>query len=351
MNMKKTFSLILACLLVACTEPKGYKDCTTFGWEAFSEQAIPLKGKIMNFDVEVKKPVDICSFDSLLVLNNMNTDTLLDVYNLNGNRYICSNVAYGNGPEEFLNISSMQENDSLLVLFDPMKSKSCLYRTSDVARPGFTPLKVVSFEERCNQTLRLPTGRYLGFSYNEEGKPFAQFDEAGTFLGYRGDYPDFGEELSVYEKIESFVGDMVQLDDTHIAVTHKRTDLIEIYDSDARLLKRLQGPDGFFPAIKQQAVGEQIVFKESANESRDAYFHPCVHNGQLWVLYSGKYFGKSETPIYLNNRILVFDAQGVPQKQYVLDIPIFAFTINESRNTIYGITEHPEMEIVEFKIP
>ena len=107
----------------------------------------------------------------------------------------------------------------------------------------------------------------------------------------------------------------------------------------------------FIAHVREKAVGEQIVFKESANESRDAYFHPCVHNGQLWVLYSGKYFGKSETPIYLNNRILVFDAQGVPQKQYVLDIPIFAFTINESRNTIYGITEHPEMEIVEFKIP
>ncbi|WP_456087810.1 BF3164 family lipoprotein [Parabacteroides sp.] len=349
MKILNCIIFVMAMLNFSCIDKLEYSNCSTFDISNMQDQTYRLTGRPLNFDIDIKRPVGLYSFDSLLILNNMNTDVLLDVYNLNNNKKICSNISYGNGPEELLIIDRIQRIGSQISIFDQMKSKIFTYDICDLLTEQAKPLNIINLSKPATNAIHLPSGNILAISFNEEGKRFSLFSEKGDFIKYIGDYPDYGEDLSIYEKIESFTCQMI-MNKNDIVVTNKRTDLIEIYDFEGNLKKREQGPDHFFPAIKQRSSGEEIRFKETKGKSRDAYFHPNKYNNEIWVLYSGKYFDSNNSPIYLNDKIIVFDSNGMPLKQYKLNIPIFSFTINQEKGVLYGITDNPEMQIIEFQL-
>lgn len=350
MKYKHYLIYILTTFLSSCTEEMKYAQCTKFELDDnLKMQTLELKGKALSFDIEVNRPVRLFSFDSLLILNNMSTELLLDIYNINNNTKICSNISVGSGPNELLIINKIQRTDSSLLLFDQMRGKLFEYSISNFCIDHPEPLSITNIEESANNIIRLSSGNIIATTFNKENKRFSLFDSKGKLIEHIGDYPEYNDELSMYEKIESFICDMT-LSQSNIILTYKRTDLIEIYDTVGNLIKRVQGPDHFFPAIKEKRNGEEIRFSTKKGESRDAYFYPNIYNNEIWTLYSGKYFDSNGAPIYLNNTILVFDSLGTILKQYKLDIPIFTYTINAERKKLYGITDNPEMQIIEFDL-
>ncbi|MCD7938002.1 MAG: TolB-like 6-bladed beta-propeller domain-containing protein, partial [Tannerellaceae bacterium] len=121
----------------------------------------------------------------------------------------------------------------------------------------------------------------------------------------------------------------------------KLTDLIEIYDLSGNLIRRLHGPDGFYPNVKQKkwADGASTV---STRESRDAYFEPCVVEDMVFVIYSGAEYENRET-----KTILVFDKDGNPLKQFKLSENIFTFAADEKSKMIY-VSTMEDFEIKRF---
>ncbi len=71
---------------------------------------------------------------------------------------------------------------------------------------------------------------------------------------------------------------------------YKQTDLIELYDIYGNLKKRIQGPDLFFPVIKQTIQDESVHVNSVSGQSRDAYFFTFIHKWEsicfiLWDLF------------------------------------------------------------------
>ena len=336
--MIKYIYLLIIFVFVSCNTKSEYDNCTIFSNDQLSKNTFDLVGKTIDFDIPVRKPVKICSFDSLLVVNNMATDTLIDIYNLNTNKYICSNIPVGSGPEELLISSNIQERDSFISFYDQMKNKIFIYRKCDLLRNSSKVIKVIQLEEPANKAFITPCNNIIATSFNTENKRFSLFDMNGEFIQHIGNYPNYKVALSNYEEIESFM-------------CHNRTDLLEIYDSNGILKRRVQGPDHFFPTIEQIEEGEKVHFQESIGKSRDAYFSPVIYKKEIWALYSGKYFDPhNSSSNYLNNIIFVFDIEGNIKRKYILSEPIISFTINSDRNILYGISDIPEMHITEFNL-
>lgn len=341
---------ILMIFFVSCTNKTEYNDCSRFELdENLKKQTQLLIGNPLKFDLDVNKPVRIFSFDSLLILTNMNTELLLDIYNTNNNKKICSNISTGSGPNELLIVNKIQHTDSSLLLFDQMKGKIFEYSKDKFYTQNPQPSNITNLEIPANNILKLPSGDIIATTFNEENKRFSIFNSKGELIKHIGNYPDYNENLSMYEQIESFMCDMALIQ-SNIVLTYKRTDLVEIYDLAGNLKKRIHGPDLFFPAIEQRNNGEEIRFATKKGQSRDAYFYPVGYNNEIWTLYSGRSFDPNGSPIYLNNTILVFDSSGEILKQYKLDTPIFTFTINTKNKKLYGITDNPEMQIIEYNL-
>ena len=97
------------------------------------------------------------------------------------------------------------------------------------------------------------------------------FDSEGKYIDTDGEYPSFGAELSPLETVEAYVCEMAcDPVNEYIWLFYKLTDLIEIYTYDGKLVKRMHGPDRFFPAVSERSFGEGLQSVASVpGETRD----------------------------------------------------------------------------------
>ena len=176
-------------------------------------------------------------------------------------------------------------------------------------------------------------------------KRFGLFNLEGDTICYKGEYPTLSSLQTNIEQVEGFINEFTaNVEEDRVFVSYKRTDLIECYDTDMNLIKRIHGPEHFFPEVHQ--VGDRI--RTNKGTERDAYSFPLSVGKKVFVLYSGKVFNPRNHD-YLKDKIIVFDWNGNPQQCYQLDIPIFDFAVDEKSRIIYGLTDKPESHIIQFK--
>ena len=196
----------------------------------------------------------------------------------------------------------------------------------------------------------LPNHHFMTTAYNSTQKRLSFYDSEGKFIETKGEYPEYGEILTPFEKIEGLsCYATLSPDKNGIFLFYKQTDLIELYDIYGNLKKRIQGPDLFFPVIKQTIQDESVHVNSVSGQSRDAYFSPLSINGRVYGLYSGIYFNR-ENHKYLKDQLFVFDDKGNPLQRYTLDSPIFTFTINPTTNKLYGLSDNPEFHVIEYQL-
>lgn len=350
--MRIFITILVFCISIfSCTHKYEYTNCRVLKKDTISSKTLYLHGNPLIFHKDIKNPVRIQCLDSILLLTNRNNSTFLDKYNLNTKEYMGDIISFGTGPDEMLIIKQMQKTDSCIWLFDQSQSKIFKYSLPEFyLEKTIKSSNTITLEEMAYNFLILPTGKIIATTFNTENKRFSFFDLSGKLIEHKGEYPTFGKTLTEYEKIESFFCEMILTpDNKNIILTYQQTDLIEIYDIEGNLKQRIHGPDIFFPALKQNGTHDKIRVSPKYGEARDAYFCPTLYNDEIWLLYSGKFYDPNIAFIYLHDNILVFDTKGNFIKQYKLDIPIFAFSIDSKNKKIYGITENPEIQIIEFE--
>ena len=132
-----------------------------------------------------------------------------------------------------------------------------------------------------------------------------------------------------------------------VAVCYYWTDLIEIYDKEGKLDKRIHGPEHIYPHFEGHIDGEMSFSKTVPGRSRDAFYCPVSVGDNIFVLFNGK-FPNEEGYNVLANQIFVFDWDGKPQKIYELDRGISNMDVDEKNKKIYGISDDPEYQVIEF---
>lgn len=346
------FFLILSLfLLPACQNRTVYEEAEVFDISHF-QQEIPLKGTSVAFDEPVMKPVKVFVADSLLVLFNIQMEYHLDLYNLRTLKKVGDCIPFGSGPDEMVTPTQLIEQDTTVWILDGGQQKLAQYGKNDFYHHQ-TPhaIATIQFSDWIDQVVFLKNGQMVTSLRTPACKRISFFNSKGEVLDSKGEYPVIkGKEMTTIEKLSGFVCELASNPvNSRIFVSYKETDLIEIYDEKGNLLHRKHGPDHFCPSVIQRNTGENIHVQNVAGETRDAYFCPVAYDNKIYVLYSGQSY-EPDKVMYLMDRLCVFDWEGNPIQIYKLDTPIYNFTIDPQTNRIYGLTDFPECQVVQFQL-
>lgn len=345
--------LLLPLLLLffySCDEGKEYKEVTKITVEDFGDP-IYLTGVKMEFDDPVLKPFDLIVHDSILLVYGAGTEKHIHKFNMNTLKKMGESISFGSGPDEMLRISGKQIVDSILWLFDKGPRHCFKYSLSDISlNDNPQILKRISFDMGIDRLVVLPSGKFAGTIFDINDNRLSFFDNEGVFEKSTGDYPSWGKETTILEKMEGFVPGVLSAFN-RIYLFCQGTDLFEIYDLEGNLLKRVHGPDHFFPHVKENTYPNGMTkVSYEKDVSRDAYYSPQQVGDEIYVLYSGNYFSSNSSDEKIK-RIFVFDPNGKPLRRYELSDCIFNYVVDQSRQAIYGITDYPEFEILKFPLP
>jgi len=348
MRTKLIIVLCLIAVLIASCKSDKYENASLFSLKDF-KTVMKLNAVTVEFDESIWMPHLFVKSDSLFIIQNIFTKNMLYVYNINSRKKVGEFISHGSGPNDLLGIKNMQLVGSELNISDPQKRTVNKYDVNDFHKltKNITPIKIIPIEDYCIQLAPTENG-YVAIAMNSDNKRIIFYNSEGEREIVTGEYPYYGKELTVLEKIEGF--------NSQIVVSHKYkriylfgmvTDLIEMYDFQGILIKRLHGPERFFPQVKENRTTDGYA-GISANNSKFAYFHPIIVDDEIYVSYSGNHPVINEEVPRIN-QIFVFDLECNPVRRYELSKSIASFTVDLDTKHIYATSNIPDYHMVVFE--
>jgi len=338
---------LVTVLFTSCHKSEKYENASIFSFKDF-KITTKLNATTIDFDEPIMRPWLFVKSDSLLIILNLRTNNMLYVYNINSREKVGEFISWGNGPNDLLGIKNMQLVDSDLYLSDNQKRTIYKYDINDFHKStdDIIPIQKVAIDDFFSNLVYTDNG-YVATAFNPENKRLTFYNSKGEKKFSAGEYPYFGKELTHIEKMEGFR--------SLIAVSQKykriylfglSTDLIEIYDFQGMLIKKMHGPEQIFPQVKEVSEGD--VYRISAAGSIFTFSSLMIVDDEIYVSYSGHHQERgTDHPARYN--ILVFDMDCNPLRNYELSKPIASFTVDPVTKKIYATSNVPDYHIVIFE--
>ena len=341
--------LLLICLygicFVSCTGLKKEGTDLTMTYEDFQEVK-ELVAQPISLDSLIWKPVQLQMFGKALGLANIGTEKLVQLLDVDSCTELCKHISVGQGPDEMMVPRFVENDGSSVILSDMMLSvvrKYALFDFLDSANPK--AVEEIRLSRRPAGEVHLLGDGYVAPAYNASYLMYV-YDSKGELRDSIGQYPSVEEALTDVEKIEMFTFSLATNFHDRVAVFYNWADIIDFYDADGKLLRRVCGPEGFVSRSKEVHNG-QIVTAMPDENRREAYYGARAVGDEVWVTFNGKY-REAEDYSLLVQRIFVFSWDGVPKRILNLDQGIGTFAVDTSRRIIYGISDTPEFHILSF---
>lgn len=347
-KMKKNilFLLLGACMLFSCSQKDKYLDAQIFGYDDF-ETEIKLKGKLLEFDDLIMNPSGLQVYDSILVTLEYSGDRLCNVYNLKTKKKIGERLTRGQGPDEMLMPLFIDNDGSSIQIIDMATSVIYKYDLLDFIENADTkPISKAKLEENINSGMQMLGDNIIGYPYFKKRQLYV-FDMSGKKVDEFADFPNSTIDYTDMERTDAYYMGFASNGIDRVAICYYMTDLIDIYDSTGLLLKRMHGPEQFFSYFKEVHDEGGVTSKRVRGKNRDSYFSPKNAGDKLFVLYNGGYVDE-ENHSSSCKKMFSFSWDGVPQHIYIMDDPIFTFCVDKKRNKIYGVSNYPDVHIVEY---
>lgn len=339
------FSLLLISL-VSCKKEAGYENAETFTLENFGP-SIALQGENIEFDQPLLMPRWLLLVDSMLLVENRRTKLLLHKYNLASRKKTGECIPFGSGPNELTLFKHIQQDDSSIYISDGQLRTVLVYDKDNLCHDSLPiPRQSVTIDDAISSMQHIPGG-YVATTMNPFNQRLLFFNADGEVAGTKGDYPALAETMSGVEKVEGFLAEAVYSPASQrIFLFYVQTDLVEIYDLAGNLLKRMHGPDQFFPRVKEKSLGDGYSKVSSIHgQSKEGYFIPLAVGGEIYVAYSGVLRENKRPDL---TTLLVFSAEGNPLRKYELSEPILTFVVDPQTKDIYATSDNPEYHLIKF---
>ena len=342
----------MACLcLLSCNKQEKYENASLFSFKDF-KTTTKLNATTIEFNESIMLPLMFVKSDSLLIVQNNRTRNMLYVYNVNSRKKVGEFISWGNGPNDLLRIKNMQLNGNDLYITDSQKKTISVYDINDFhhLKTNLFPTQKISVDDYFSHIAYTDNG-YVAITLNSDNRRLVFLNSKGEKIFTTGEYPYFGKELTPIEKLEGF--------NSFIAINHKyqriylfgmTTDLIEIYDFQGNLIKKMHGPEHFFPRAKEVSLPDGMSKISALEKSTFAFFYPIIIENEIYVSYSGnrqRLELDEESPII--QHILVFDLDCNPLRRYELSKSIVSFTVDSDTKKIYATSNIPDFHMVTFE--
>ena len=344
MRIKLSLFIILI-LLISCSKSNTYKEFNDLTFEDFKLK----KTLTGNIDSLIMRPSSLKVIDSLLIVVEPSMNRLFSIFNLKSNKLVGKRIDKGQGPKDMIMPKIISYNDSIIKIIDMATFTIFEYdKDSFINIEDPTPINRVRLESPIFVDAEILGNNIVGY-FDDNQYQLKISDIEGRDINHIAEYPPINIPLTNIEKKETFYMSFATNGVDKIAICYYMTDLIEIYNIDGNLEKRLYGPEQFVSIAKSNINAENIILTSQKDQRRDAFFAPEGSENMFFTLFNG---GFLSDPNHSSSCKLLFSLSwnGEPQAIYTLDDPIFSFTIDSNNKKIYGISNTPEYHIVEYKL-
>ncbi len=334
-------------VLFSCSQKNTFENSHEFIISDF-KYSQDLMGVRLNFDSLIMRPSDILIVDSLLIVIEPSMEKLFNLFNLKDKKQIGRRIDKGQGPNDMIWPKFLGYEDNTIKIMDLATFTMFEYKDIDfMNEQSPDPLRRIKLQSPIFIDAEILSNYIIGY-VDDNLYQLQVFDLNGEEVNKIVHYPASHIPFSDMEKKEVFYMNFTTNGLDKIAICYYLTDLIEIYGVDGGLQKRLHGPEQFISRFKEYHDGEIIGASPVKGFNRDAFFSPKNAGDVFFVLFNG---GSIDDPNHSSSckQLFSFTWDGIPQKKYNLDIPIFTFTIDEGNKMIYGISSIPEYHIVQYQ--
>ncbi len=300
--------------------------------------------------IDLGEVVDMEIMDSLLILNEMFSDKIYKVFNINTGKLLEKCINKGKGPNELISpgrihvlgknkFAQHDRGKKELDIF-AVKGKSLLQflNTLKVEAGGFEIYPV-------NDSILLCTGIF------EKGR-YCLTDLRSGKSQISGLYPEFQITNKLNDENLAMVyqpGITVKPDQKQFASFEGSAGYFEIADITNLSTKRICIKSYFGPAI--------IVTRGRALHRENSLhtFHSATStNNHIYVIYAGKSMEEFGSEYYAGDNLLVYNWQGKPLINYKLDRSLKIMTLDREKMIAYGLSTNPgsgEPEVIKYHLP
>jgi hypothetical protein len=168
-----------------------------------------------------------------------------------------------------------------------------------------------------------------------------------------GDFPSFKNDKTITPNNDIFSSTVsTSPDGTKIVLGCFNTDIIEIYDTNNGLQRRLQGPYNLSFSVKKETIGENMTMLLT-EPMFFAYSNAIGKNDGFYIGYRGLANPKRERLAPSEGypcKVFFFNWEGEPLKLFEFSQHLIAFDLNSEENKMYCIVRTPEPKIKVFDL-
>ena len=209
-----------------------------------------------------------------------------------------------------------------------------------------------------NLSLNDPT-TLVGFALNDSTMIGLCFPDTNRLTIYDrnknvnkiGEFPLIYSSNQVEPNNNVFISFMAGGPNNKVVLACDKTDILEIYDINKGLEKRLHGPRGIKIEAEAVDIGMGKIFKTTPPFR--AFYNVVANEHEFCVGYVGYETiegVKRSIEDAIPKRIFCFSWDGEPKREYVFDIPILSFDFDWENKKIYALTITPEAKIIVFDV-
>lgn len=332
------YLLVLSSFFVSCNQNNRiseFENATTINIEDFSNKS--LHGTILDLE-PIWNPHKMYLSDSILFLINQSGQTFAQTFNLNTNSLLTDNVPSGAGPNDFTSCVSLtiDKTNDIIEAFDPQILTIRKYRYSNfITQSNILPIESFMFEANGMSLVKTKDYKYVGTFAQKMNSLLSICDSQGHFIDIDAPYPKVSgfEEEDFLKKFTFLCSIRYNEFQNKLVLSYGTFDVIDVYDTQLNLLKRIHGPYFFYPGKDK--------------EKTETFFSTALTSKYIYALFSGHLYNERCKQF---NTIFVFDYDLNPIVKYELDIPISNLVVDEDNKILYGLSDVPERCVVKFEL-
>lgn len=271
-------------------------------------------------------------------------ENIFNFVELDNFRRIFSFGVSGNGPGEFLNPGKIfvEQNKKAFWVKDGMQQLIFRYPLDSILNDSlFVPNEIINIQEHgIVSEIEIRDGQLYLYT-GQTGEHVFYKLENGEKLGIGKSHiyiPDnFIQNLNLSSEIIR-----KHPQKPLYAIAYISDDILLIMDENGKIIRRIKGPDFIDPM--ESLTSKQIP--------KTAYQEICVDEHYIYGLYNGGapgYLDEHREFVYSDPmRIFVFNWDGEPIKELVLEYPTYSFDLDKNRNRIITYSNALDEEIVYY---
>lgn len=341
--------VMLLFTFISCNTEMKYEGVKTFEWNDF-QNTQELKSRIFLNDTIVFRPKDVQVCENYLITIDYGGERgLCQIYDLRTKAKIGERISKGNGPLEMLTPRFVKCQSGKIAIWDAQSSIIHKYDVKQfIESESPIPSEVIQLKKNAFVNVGFVNEGIIGQLYDKQYQ-LCQYDTLGKPLATFAEFPRLkSNDYNDIVKRDAYYMNFTSDEKSTIAICYCMTDLIDLYDLDFNLKKRLHGPDYFFAHFKRIESNQIESSSPIADKCRDAFFVPKSYNDYFTVMYNGRFLSE-EGHNSSSDKILSFTWEGKPLDCYHLDKKIVSYDFDEKNKKIYAIAIDPEYVILEYE--